>query len=80
MQAQIPGLHGYRVNFIDRVAASHDAADLLDCDGCTELWFDSVPAFEQAFASPPGQTAGLDAEAHCAQRLRYLTREIVLWP
>jgi uncharacterized protein (TIGR02118 family) len=60
---QLPGLRQYTISL---------AADEQDgpFDGMAELWFDDLAATDAAFASPAGQTARADADAHVARRER----------
>jgi len=60
MAEQFPGLRQYIISL---------AADAQESpfDGMAELWFDDLAAAEAAFASPAGQAARADAEAHVVQ-------------
>jgi uncharacterized protein (TIGR02118 family) len=60
---QLPGLRRYIISL---------AADAQEgpFDGIAELWFDDLAAADAAFASPAGQTARADADAHVARRER----------
>ena len=60
---QLPGLRQYTISL---------AADAQEgpFDGMAELWFDDLAAADAAFASPAGQTARADADAHVARRER----------
>ena len=60
---QLPGLRQYMISLV---------ADEPDgpFDGMAELWFDDLAAADAAFASPAGQAARADAEAHVARRER----------
>jgi uncharacterized protein (TIGR02118 family) len=60
---QLPGLRHY---IISLAASGPD----VPFDGMAELWFDDLAAADAAFASPAGQAARADAEAHVAQRER----------
>src|SRR2546428_9793671 len=57
---QLPGLRQYIISL---------AADTQEgpFDGMAELWFDDLAAADAAFASPAGQAAHADAEAHVVQ-------------
>src|SRR5262245_22056967 len=59
----LPGLRQYTISL---------AVDMQDgpFDGMAELWFDDLPAADAAFASPAGQAARADAEAHVSSRER----------
>jgi|GEM_PF-356135 uncharacterized protein (TIGR02118 family) len=74
----IPGLLGYRINFVDGVQGANFKDSEVDYDGSAELWFESERALQKGFGSPIGLRAGLDAEAHCAKRVRFMTREYVV--
>jgi uncharacterized protein (TIGR02118 family) len=78
MSRTIPGLLGYRINFVDGVQGVYFKDGEVDYDGSAELWFRSKRALRDGFASPVGRRAGLDAEAHCAKRVRFVTREYVV--
>jgi uncharacterized protein (TIGR02118 family) len=60
---QLPGLRRYVISL---------AADTQEgpFDGMAELWFDDLAAADAAFASPAGQAAHADADAHVARRER----------
>jgi uncharacterized protein (TIGR02118 family) len=60
---QLPGLRRYIISL---------AADAQDgpFDGMAELWFDDPASADAAFASPAGQAARADADAHVARRER----------
>jgi uncharacterized protein (TIGR02118 family) len=60
---QLPGLRRYIISL---------AADPQDgtFDGMAELWFDDLVTADAALASPAGQTARADADAHVARRER----------
>jgi uncharacterized protein (TIGR02118 family) len=60
---RLPGLRRYIIS----VAA--DAQEGL-FDGMAELWCDDLAAADAAFASPAGQAARADADAHVARRER----------
>ncbi len=60
---QLPGLRRYVISL---AASGPD----VPFDGMAELWFDDQTAADAAFASPAGQAARADAEAHVAQRER----------
>ena len=65
---QLPGLRRYIISL---------AADAQDgtFDGMAELWFNDLAAADAAFASPAGQAACADADAHVARRERLSLRE-----
>ena len=60
---QLPGLRRYIISL---------AADAQEgpFDGMAELWFDDLAAADAAFASPAGEAARADADAHVARRER----------
>jgi uncharacterized protein (TIGR02118 family) len=69
---QLPGLRRYIISL---------AADTQEgpFDGMAELWFDDLAAADAAFASPVGQTARADADAHVARRERLnLTEHMII--
>jgi len=60
---RLPGLRRYIISL-----AADAQEDLFD--GIAELWFDDLAAADAAFASPAGQTARADADAHVARHER----------
>ena len=74
----MPGLRGYRINFVNDVRGNGFAAEEFACDGTAELWFDNLEAVEAGFGSAIGQSAAEDAARHCQRRVRYLTAEHVV--
>ena len=60
---QLPGIRQYVIS----LAADEQEGPF---DGMAELWFDDLVAADAAFASPAGQAARADAEAHVARRER----------
>jgi uncharacterized protein (TIGR02118 family) len=54
---KLPGLRRYATNLIDREQYPN-----AGWDGFSELWFDSVAAHDDAFASPEGQVLLADAK------------------
>jgi uncharacterized protein (TIGR02118 family) len=68
----LPGLRQYTISL---------AVDTQDeaFDGLAELWFDDLAAADAAFASPVGQAARADAEAHVSSRERLnLTEHVII--
>src|SRR5499427_7217878 len=69
---QLPGLRQYIISL---------AADTQEgpFDGMAELWFDDLAAADVAFASPAGQAAHADAEAHVVrlERLQLTEHTII---
>jgi uncharacterized protein (TIGR02118 family) len=74
----MPGLRGYRINFVDDVRGSGFAEGEFDYDGTAELWFDDLASVDRAFDSEIGRETSLDASEHCQRRVRYLTEEHVV--
>jgi uncharacterized protein (TIGR02118 family) len=69
---QLPGLRQYTIS----LAADEQEGPF---DGMAELWFDDLAAAEAAFASPAGQAARADADAHVAQLARlHLTEHTII--
>jgi uncharacterized protein (TIGR02118 family) len=69
---QLPGLRQYTISL---AAEAQDAA----FDGMAELWFDDSATAAAAFASPAGQAARADADAHAARReLLTLTEHTII--
>jgi uncharacterized protein (TIGR02118 family) len=69
---RLPGLRRYTISL---------AAEAQDgpFDGVAELWFDDLAAADAAFASPAGQAARADADAHAARHERLnLTEHMTL--
>ena len=60
---QLPGLRQYTISLATEAQEG-------PFDGMDELWFDDLPAAEAALASPAGQAARADADAHVAHRER----------
>jgi uncharacterized protein (TIGR02118 family) len=60
---QLSGLRQHTISLADE---AQDGA----FDGMAELWFEDLAAADAAFASPEGQAASADADAHMAQRER----------
>ncbi len=79
---RLPGLRGYRINLtFDAYAYSKAGEEKLaeaPYDGTAELWFNSVKDMEAAFATPFGQEAGRDADAHTSARVHFYTDEHVM--
>ena len=69
---QLPGLRQYIISL---------AADAREgpFDGMAELWFDDLAAADAAFASPAGQAAHADANAHVVRLERlHLTEHTII--
>jgi len=73
---QLPGLRQYTISL---VAADEQEGPF---DGMAELWFDDLAAADAAFASPVGQAAHADADAHVARlaRLNLMEHTIIDHP
>jgi len=63
---ELPGLRKLVFNVVDGDSGF---------DGVSELWFDSVEAFEAAYASEIGQRVAADSVAHVGGRVRLLVDE-----
>ena len=63
---QLPGLRKLVFNVVESEA---------EIDGVSELWFDSLAAFEAAYASEIGQRVAADSIAHVGGRVRLLVDE-----
>ena len=72
---QLPGLRQYIISL-----TADEQEGLFD--GMAELWFDDLAAADAAFASPAGQAARADAEAHVArwERLNLTEHTIIDHP
>jgi uncharacterized protein (TIGR02118 family) len=69
-------LRGYRVNIA--LEDFQDAEGELPYDGTAELWWDSLEAMQEDFASAEGKIAGADADAFTVLRLHIYTREHII--
>ena len=58
---QIPSMRKYIQSHVMPDPAQADT----QCDGVAEIWFDSPEAFQEALASPQGQTAMADLPNFC---------------
>lgn len=75
---RIPGVRGYRQNLVvtrERVKGVPCSSDELPVDGMVELWFDSVPSIEAAFASPAGQEALAHGRTFLSEVTTFLVEE-----
>jgi len=63
LAAKLPGLRRY---VISHAVDEEDGA----FDGVAELWFDDAAAEQAAFASPQGQAARADRQAHATRNER----------
>jgi len=66
---QLPGLRRLVFNVVE----TEDAP----CDGVSELWFDSLDAFEAAYASEIGRAVAADSLANVGSRVRLFVDERV---
>ena len=73
LAAQLPGLHRYAINFIDRRQFPNSVYD-----GFSELWFDSQEALDAAFAGPVGQAIAADIPAFMSELVRVTVDERVI--
>jgi uncharacterized protein (TIGR02118 family) len=78
LSSQIPGLQGYRINFINEVMGAGFREADVQFDGSAELWFDAVETMNRGFDSEIGEQAVGDAVEHCAKRVRFLTEENII--
>lgn len=68
---KIPGMLHYRMNVaLDENPNGPDAI--------SEMWFESMDARNQAFATDEGKAAGGDAAAHCSSRQHVFVEEKVV--
>jgi len=78
ISSRIPNLREYRINLIQKV----QGAGYLDADVnfqvSGEQFFNSLKDFEAGYDSLIAQKAVMDAEEHCAVRVRFLTEEHVV--
>jgi uncharacterized protein (TIGR02118 family) len=66
---KIPGLRHYYMSVL------LDGQSELTADAVSEMWFDSLEARAEAFATEAGKAAAADAIAHCSSRTHLLTEE-----
>jgi uncharacterized protein (TIGR02118 family) len=79
LAAQLPGLRGYRINIAtERQPDGADREPLYD--GTAEMWWDSVEAMEEAFATDLGRRAEADADEFASVRIHVYTTEHVIVP
>ena len=76
LSTQIPGIRGYRINIA--LSQQPEGTDEPLYDGTAELWFDSVEAMEEAFATDIGARAGADADEFSDVRIHLYTKEYVV--
>lgn len=76
LSTQIPGLRGYRINIA--TPQQPEGVDEPIYDGTAELWFDSIDAMEEAFATDIGVRAGADADEFTEVLVHLYTEEYVI--
>jgi uncharacterized protein (TIGR02118 family) len=71
LATQLLNIRGYRANIarLDEPEGPFDAV--------SEMWFDSIAAFDAAFATAHGKTVREDAMAHASQRIHVRVEELV---
>lgn len=67
----LPGLRGARFNLVEGEGSG-------PFDGVSELWFDSLEAFDAAYATEHGQRVAADSMANVSKRERLFVAEHVL--
>lgn len=72
ISAQLPGLKGYRINIA--TPQQPDGGEPL-YDGTAELWWDSIEAMEDSFATEIGKAAGADGDSFTILRQHLYTEE-----
>ncbi len=70
----LPGVRKVIFNVVD------EGYDEAGVDGVTELWFDSRPDFEAAYATDVGKATAADSLAHVSGRVRLMVTENVFVP
>jgi hypothetical protein len=73
----MPGLRGYRINFVDDILPFGVERAIVEFDGTAELWFDGE-SMKQAFASDIAKEAVADTDRVCARRIEFETEEHVV--
>ncbi len=76
LNLKFKNLRGYRVNIA--LEDYQDGEGPLPYDGTAELWWDSLQAMQEDFASAEGKIAGADADAFTEMRLHIYTREHII--
>ena len=74
----IPGLCGYRINFVDDVRPFGIEATRVAYDGTAELWFQSDQSLANGFESHHAQRAVADADSACGRRVEFETEEHIV--
>ena len=74
----IPGLRGYRINFVDDVRPFGIEAIRVAYDGTAELWFQSDQSLANGFESHHAQRAVADADSACGRRVEFETEEHIV--
>ena len=76
LNLKFKNLKGYRVNIA--IDEYQDAEGDLPYDGTAELWWDSLEAMHEDFASPEAKIAGADADSFTMLRMHIYTREHII--
>jgi uncharacterized protein (TIGR02118 family) len=74
----IPGLSGYRINFVSEVRPFGVAAPQATYDGTAELWFSNQDALSSGFESDDARRAVHDADNACSRRVEFETEEHIV--
>ena len=74
----IPGLRGYRINFVDDVRPFGIEVTRVAYDGTAELWFQSDQSLANGFESHHAQRAVADADSACGRRVEFETEEHIV--
>lgn len=77
LSAKLPGLIDYRINI---ATPEQELTGELPYDGTAELWFESVAAMQESFASDIGKAAGADADQFADVRIHIYTEEHIIKP
>lgn len=75
--SQMPGLQGYRINFVNEIRPFGIEQAVVEYDGTAQLWF-GEGGLEQAFSSSVGKEAVEDADNVCQRRVEFVTEEHVI--
>jgi uncharacterized protein (TIGR02118 family) len=79
ISSRLPGLRGYRINVATTRQPEGEEVEPL-YDGTAELWWDSIDAMEESFATDIGIAAGADADQFCSVRIHVYTEEHLVVP
>lgn len=77
LSSQLPGLRGYRINI---ALSEQENGQPPIYDGTAELWWDSLEAMQESFASQIGKDAGADADLFADVRIHLYTEEYNIVP